>query len=380
MVFTLSNPNEKSYHNFAPCDSLSDAHNSILDSNPEQSGYTNYNIKPQYCQASNVLEVCNTDFEVDKKFKPKKQASVLLSDSYKRLGLDSKSQRVADCGSFLDFAFELDNRGSISERGKLHNANFCRDRLCPMCSWRKSLKIFSQVSTIMSHVGQDYRFIFLTLTVPNVDASELSPTITRLMKSFDKLNAYKAFKTAVKGFFRALEITRNKVTEQYHPHFHCILVVNSSYANSRDYISRDQWLQMWRKAYKDDSIMMVDVRFVKPKSASSSAQPFESLLSAVAEATKYSVKSKDYIFSFDPQLMDRVVSELSTAMRGRRLTAYGGLFKQIFEKLQLDDAEEGDLIHINDNVNPDVVQLVVRYGWSCGCYKVIESFVKVKEF
>lgn len=61
-----------------------------------------------------MLEHNNTDFlkmqeeqvskELDCKFSRHKKDSFILSDSYSRLGYDSRAIRVAECGSFLEFA------------------------------------------------------------------------------------------------------------------------------------------------------------------------------------------------------------------------------------------------------------------------------------
>ena len=55
--------------------------------------------------------------------------------------------------------------GEVTRR--LVAAQFCRDRLCPMCAWRKSLVMFSQISQIMDWVAEREETvpIFLTLTV-----------------------------------------------------------------------------------------------------------------------------------------------------------------------------------------------------------------------
>ena len=170
----------------------------------------------------------------------------MLAQSYTRIGYQNKALRVADCGTFLEFAHEIQVDGVIAEKGKLHNANFCKDRLCPMCSWRRSYKIFAQVSQIMEQIGSDYKFLFLTLTVPNCAPESLSETISRLMLSWNRLIDYKRFKKAIKGFFRALEVTRNFSNGSYHPHFHCVLAVSKSYGKHSDYINHDEWLEMWR--------------------------------------------------------------------------------------------------------------------------------------
>ncbi len=344
-------------------------------------GITDDTTEKEFCQ-DNVLVKCNIDYteytEIEKKFTPKRKYSELLASSYERIGFQNKASRVSDCGTFLEFAHEISSDGTISEKGKLHNANFCKDRLCPLCSWRRSYKIFAQASQIMELIGSDYKFLFLTLTVPNCAPESLSETISRLMLSWNRLIDYKLFKKSIKGFFRALEVTRNFSNGSYHPHFHCVLAVPKSYANSRDYITHDEWLEMWRNAYKDTSITQVDIRVAKGKNKESD-NAVKELSSVVAEIAKYAVKSSDYIFADDEALTDDIVRTLAEALRGRRLTAYGGCFKEAFKKLKLDDAEEGDLVHINDKLNPSLAWLIVRYGWSAGAYKMTDSFIRNPE-
>ena len=103
----------------------------------------------------------------------KKLRTIELAESYRRLGLNSKYFRVRDCGTFLEF------RRYQDQSLKLNQANFCKVRLCPMCSWRRSLKIYGQVSKVMNEVSKNnnYDYIFLTLTTRNCKANELSQTI-----------------------------------------------------------------------------------------------------------------------------------------------------------------------------------------------------------
>ncbi|HAT4163561.1 TPA: protein rep [Clostridium perfringens] len=98
--------------------------------------------------------------EID--WKGKKLNNLELAESYKRLGL-KKAYRVKECGTLLSFK-RIDE-----ELKKLFKANFCKDRLCPMCTWRRSMKIFGQVSKVMDRALEDkeYRFLFLKLTVKN---------------------------------------------------------------------------------------------------------------------------------------------------------------------------------------------------------------------
>ena len=119
-------------------------------------GYSVHDIEDEVICQDDVFEMHQTVNEIDSKFTPKRKRSILLSESYNRIGYDSKSSRVASCGTELEFAFEISPDGEVSEKGKLQSANFCKDRLCPMCAWRRSYKIVGQVSRIMDHVGEKY--------------------------------------------------------------------------------------------------------------------------------------------------------------------------------------------------------------------------------
>lgn len=343
----------------------------------------NYTLSECNCQDISILET-----EIEKRFRPKKEQSVLLAGSYRRLGDSKKAERVKDCGSWLEWlersgeCVRDSGKGSLGEPAgtlarptyKLYHANFCRERLCPMCSWRRSYKIFGQMSQIMNYLGNGYRYVFLTLTIPNCEPEELNKAIDDMLKGWHRLVNRKAFKQAVKGFFRALEVTRNKKNGTYHPHFHVVLAVLPSYFSHNDndiYITRDEWLHMWQQSMQDDSITQVDVRIMRNKKTGETFG--EALNSAVCEAAKYAVKSGDYIFANNFELMDYIVSTLSSALSYRRLTALGGVFKDAQAQLGLDDCEDGDLVHVDNNIREDLATMILRYKWSAGAYKLVQK-------
>lgn len=350
-----------------------------------------------YNDTTSLLNCQSLENELEKKWIPKKLLSEFLVLSYFRLGYDKKAIRVADCGTFLEFG-KVEELGGVSPGApgrcsgdaptstnfKLHKANFCRDRLCPMCAWRRSYKIFGQVSQIMNVIGSDYDFLFLTLTVPNCSADELVSTLNSMSTAWLNLIRYKRVKTILRGFFKALEITYNKAVDTYHPHIHAVLAVPKNYFISRDYIKRDEWLSLWRKSMKNPRITQVDIRKAKDKrDLKLGDTAVNTLSSAVAEIAKYAVKSSSYLF-FDEKLLkngvylpneeltDKVVSVLVPALAGRRLCSFGGCFLKAHQALQLDDAEDGDLIHIDGELRSDIALQIYRYGWSCGTYKLIE--------
>ena len=243
----------------------------------------------------------------------------------------------------------------------------------------------------MDEIQDKYFFLFLTLTVRNCSSDELPNTINRMQAAWNNLIHYKAFENAVKGFFRALEVTHNTDTDSpnydtYHPHFHCILAVDCRYFKSEDYVPRDKWLQMWQKAYKDPLITQVDIRRCKSKEdIRQGEKAVKALSSAVAEIAKYSVKSADYLGEvrngslvrpFDDDFMDSAVSALTVALYKRRLISFGGVIEDVRRRLMLDDVEDGDLVHLDGNIRSDLCLQVWRYGWFGGVYKLIEIVEK----
>lgn len=336
--------------------------------NDEGELITDYTTKPPPCQA-----------EIDTRFTPKKKQTVKLFESYERLGYERKAERLHTCGSWLEFAHGIDlETMTYDSKGTLKVANFCHDRLCPMCAWRRTFKIFAQISKIMDRLGNQYRYIFLTLTVPNCDPDKLEKTLQRLFKAWHRLFNKSRIKRSCRGYFRSLEVTRNPDTGQYHPHFHAIIAVDPDYFTTKKYIKRDEWLQLWRDLYDDQTITQVDVRAARPKDVKETVSASVGFGSAVAEISKYTVKLTDLIQD-DPELTDKIVSELATSLNQHRLTALGGVFAKTAKALKLDDMEDGDLLHVDDEImGSEIWELIFKYGWSAGAYSLASVDIHMK--
>ncbi|POA08058.1 protein rep (plasmid) [Staphylococcus carnosus] len=69
-------------------------------------------------------------------------------------------------------------------------------------------------------------------------------------------------------------------------------------------------------------------------------------LTAIKETSKYSVKSSDFLT--DDERNQEIVNDLKKGLYRKRMLSYGGLLKQKHKILNLDDAEDGNLINTND--------------------------------
>lgn len=249
-----------------------------------------------------------------------------------------------------------------------------------MCNWRRSLKIAYQNKLIVekANATESVTWLFLTLTVKNVEGHELKSTINDMMAAWNRFAGYVKFKKAVKGYFRALEVTKNrnrksKACGTYHPHFHVLLCVPKSYFKKKElYIQQDDWASMWQKALKIDYKPIVDVRKVKPKKEPVDALEVDLSVSkaiqeqnAILEVSKYPVKDTDVIRG-DKVTKDNLETVLAfdDALARKRLIAYGGLLKQIHHELNLDDGEDGDLIAVgedNDEIANGIFEVVAYW-------------------
>lgn len=304
-----------------------------------------------------------------------------LAEAYERLD-NPKAIRVRDCGTFLTFKHFPDGSKKFS------SANFCKVRLCPMCSWRRSLKIFGQVSKVMNYLqtadeyaDNEFQFLFLTVSRKNVREKKLSNELDELFYTFMKMTKKRQFVRSIQGWFRCLEITYNQDRADFHPHFHMVLVVDKEYFTSSDlYISQPKWTKLWKEAAGIDYKPIVHIQAFKASE--------KGLGKEVAEVAKYAVKPSDLIIrdrktnAIREQTTDFVVSTFDEVLNKRRLIAFGGVMKDAHKKLNLDDAEDGDLIHIDpeeDETREDLNYILSHYRWNIGAFNYTKVILKEED-
>ena len=313
------------------------------------------------------------------------------------------------CCSWLMFRRYVE--GSVL---KLHKADFCRHRLCPVCNWRKSLKLFSQMKEVSGQLLQDFpgaRYLFLTLTVKNCSGAELARTIDamnfgfKLLVNAGKTNASaKPVKANLLGYAKATEIkydaekiiTKDMYAKQknyyiarglkvgsvnpnydmYHPHFHVLLMVKGDFFRT-GYIKQDQWADIWQDCMKLDYTPQVHIRTVKAnKRESEESAADAALTAAISETMKYPVKPDslklDAFESMSEKEKDKLAEAvicLSHAMKGRRLVTFGGEILKARKALKQDDIEKGDLVEVGDTPEVKSEFEYVLFNWmKVGCY------------
>jgi len=262
----------------------------------------------------------------------------------------SHAYRQSRCAEFLHYAVQP---GTLEQR--LNRANWCGLKSCPVCTWLRSTKLRIRLFQGMPRLLADYptaRFLMLTLTIKNCHFQELRSHVRMMEAGWRRMINTNLFPAI--GFLKALELTRPRdyfyhgqyigrfgasnvqrwlehlrklpdwnprqwrshYCEEVHPHFHALLMVNSSYFNEDERLDQREWRQLWKRSAQLQYDPVVDIRAVRQ------------LNNGVLETSKYCLKTNDMI--------DTLGCLTIRQLHGLRLTSIGGAFTDYFSQAALD--------------------------------------------
>lgn len=262
----------------------------------------------------------------------------LTFSKYKRLALQTatvmehtetlsdKSIKLKVCGTYI---------AVLKDNGCVVSANFCRERFCPMCQKRKSLKQYAQCKTIADTMRGSYLFLHLVLTVRNCEGAALAGTIDKLYKASRLFFKTPKIERAFKGAARNLEVTYNAVDRSFHPHLHCLVAVLPSYPTSRYYLRFDTLQEIWRDCLQVDYLPTVNIKRCDEN--------------GFAEISKYCCKPLDLDLPLSEHA--KVLDTLNVALKGRRLQQYFGVLKDVRQALSFadDDTEDTEKLQLTSD-------------------------------
>lgn len=311
-------------------------------------------------------------------------ASLLENSIYSRYSL-----RMNNCSKLLLFNLIFKDTGE--PEFKLDSARFCRVRFCPVCQWRRSLMWKAKTLKILPRLFETYpnaRYIYLTLTVRNCEVNQLRETLAKMSNAWLKLTKRKQFKPVL-GFIRSTEVTRG-INDTAHPHYHCLLMVSSTYFKGDKYVSQAQWTELWKSCLQIDYTPIVDVRAIsnKGKKSKRGQDTQEDLVKAIAETLKYSVKPSDVLRGHVPidrgLPISRETLEKPGFLTGTGAAWFlgiidqlhkvkgmstGGIFKDYFRELEAEIGNESDddMIHVDSKLpelQKDADKQRLIFGWN----------------
>ena len=307
------------------------------------------------------------------KWREKKERNILIADKMMDAGFEERGKRMRFCGTFL-----VQSRCPDCGKSTISSANLCRDRLCPTCSWRLSLRRFAEMCSTMQLLTDidTYDAGFLTLTVRNCHPSQLRFTLQKMAEDWNRMLAQRSVKGKIWGWAKSLEITYNKRTNTFHPHYHIIMLTNPNGMSQAQlhFFFREKWRVATRLPYEP----ITDYRTIGAfEHRDEGGIDGEAMAKAVLETYKYSVKSDE----LKGMPLD-VFREFVTAISGIRFCTYGGAIKEARKQLGYKDTDaatlEGDdTIRIKCDCGGNMVDEFLQWSFTDGEYKHLKEVMKV---
>lgn len=311
------------------------------------------------------------DYSIDLgRMQVKKRQSLFLADCYDLLAEQiagpsdpggvyrKRAAMCRGCGTYLQYGILEDGSG------KLVDANFCRQRLCPSCAFRRSHRAYADISRAMDWVQQiypEYQFLFLTLTVRNIEGDKLGQALSDMAIGFKNLIDARGKRRRFRGIIRTTEVTID-AHGRYHPHYHLILACAPEYfrRNSGLYWKTEEWAAAWRECLGVDYTPVCDIRKVDHSGK------------ARKEVSKYCVKPSSLLEGSPWDVLPRILY-LQNGLHGKRLLSFTGCFGEARRVLGLQIGESDDL---TDKIGrDDVFQAFVTFHWGfgAGCYDIVKE-------
>lgn len=277
---------------------------------------------------SQTINIVNTVASVSiPKYSDKKAESVRVAHKLFAAGLKKRGERIMSCNRVLKIS-----QCAVCGHIDILSASYCRDRLCPLCSWRLSIQRYARMRRILETIPPGYEYSLITLTVKNCKSAELSSTIAAMSAAWADVRRQRWLKNRLVGWARSLEVTYNKSSREVHPHYHIIAVWSRASAGGCTALIQE-WLQRCARHGLTCTAAAQDAQSIK-----SAGGEGASLIGAICETMKYCVKSKDLLDGVPLS----IVRDIALGLEGKKLISLGGIIKQVAAKLALDDIDKPD--------------------------------------
>lgn len=230
---------------------------------------------------------------------------------------------------------------TIKQNGKEFTSTYCNTRICHVCNRIRTAKLMNGYLPQL----KDRNLSFVTLTIPNVKKDELKRTISEMIKTATLIiRNMRERKSISANGIRKIEVTYNKESNTYHPHFH-LLVDNGA----------DEILSQWLKRYPTAKRIAQDIRPADQNSLN--------------ELFKYSTKIIEGKTGKTIEIHCNALDTIMIALKGKRIFQPFGDIRKVSEEVEQLDVQEieeveptNEIWHWHNHdwftiINPDKIPL-----------------------
>lgn len=219
------------------------------------------------------------------------------------------------------------------EEGKI-KAFYCKRPWCCVCNRIRTGILFNKYGELLSEWDEKF---FVTLTLPNVVAEELSATIDEMLRLFGRCSeSIKQTKKLAFQAIRKLEVTYNAPMNTFHPHFHAVVQ-----GEEQAFLLKNYWLQKINHCRVDKAVE--EAQKVKPCDDDTALEMFKYFTKLIA----------------DNKIYPRALDIIFTSMRGRR-TFQAYLPKDVQKRIKKQLDEEELTI---DRSTPAIIRVNEKIFW-----------------
>ena len=261
-------------------------------------------------------------------------------------------ENFVNCSSFLSYGLYKHIIQPDLFKKSLLKANFCKNRFCPICNWRRARKLSKQYFRVIDTIRSDgikFRFIFLTLTIKNFNYRRFNTNYSKFTKAIKKFfDILFKKRDDILGYIRGIEapiqkrlIKEKKYYVNLHSHF--LILVKPEYFD--DILDFNTLQILWKRSLGVSYNPILDIRVVRG-----------SYNKAVLETIKYPFKHIDYL-----DLPDDVFCSLYNSFKNKRFFSSAGLIKQYYNKIYRNDLDD-DLIYTDEDIS-EFWELIREYDY-----------------
>ena len=253
-----------------------------------------------------------------------KKQSNELADILECTEFNKWSERIRSSCQYLKISTDENGKNKISKLISMIRPE-------PLTSHHLQQKSWAQFNKNAPSVIEQYPhhiWLFITLTIPNCDISNLRERYKYLNSSFSnllKMNEFKKYfgqsgqfyknKKGEKncGYFKVLEASKSSEFNHCKPHMHIIFHMPKNFEDSKNYLSEQKLQELWMKACNINYPLHVDIIRVKND---------ENLVSNICGFASYMTKPHDllkcsdnYIITYIQQIMGVKLSTFSGTLK-----------------------------------------------------------------
>lgn len=318
------------------------------------------------------ISVVSADDDTSSKWTKRKNMAKERALKMLLAGYAERATRIMACSDVIQYKYCPECKSYMVQR-----ASLCRDKLCPVCSWRLAIQRCNYMRQMLSRAMLDIpssNMYFLTITVTNCTVDKLSACMSAMSTAWNRVTNRKTFKKAILGWAKSAEITYNAEQWTLHPHYHILLQVDPQL--QCDVMSLPEiWCNSFEFEGVHPDLEAQNIKECKIIHSEEGISLQKQYIKSILEAYKYTFKDSD----LDAMPLE-IFRLFARQVDGKRMISFGGTLKAIKAQIKadFDNNIEQKEIQICEHCGADgLIDQIARWSFSDNQYHAITNHLSL---